>query len=76
MEKYLGIDIGGTFIKYGVYTQDGIQLSSDKAQTKCSNLNEFINLLVDIINQNEDAGNIIKRGDRSLLLQRCYRCRF
>lgn len=58
MEKYLGIDIGGTFIKYGVYTQDGIQLSSDKVQTKCSNVNEFIDLLVDIINQNDDVDGI------------------
>lgn len=58
MEKYLGIDIGGTFIKYGVYTGNGIEISSDKIRTKYSCVNEFVDLIVSIINNNEEVDGI------------------
>lgn len=58
MEKYLGIDIGGTFIKYGIFSKDGIELSSGKVKTTMITLDRFINTLVNIINENEDVDGI------------------
>lgn len=58
MEKYLGIDIGGTFIKYGVYTGNGVEISSDKVKTKCSCVDEFVDSLVNIIKINDNVDGI------------------
>lgn len=58
MKKYLGIDIGGTFIKYGVYTCDGIEISSDKVKTKASDVDEFVDSLVNIIKANDNVDGI------------------
>ena len=58
MEKYLGIDIGGTFIKYGVFSKDGIELSGGQVKTNTLILDRFINSLVNIINDHEDVDGI------------------
>lgn len=58
MKKYLGIDVGGTYIKYGIYNQDGEQLNSDKIKTNMKSLEEFIEPLINIINQYEDVDGI------------------
>ncbi|MGL5718704.1 MAG: ROK family protein [Paraclostridium sp.] len=58
MDKYLGIDIGGTFIKYGVYTEDGIKISSSKIKTKADEVDAFVDSLVDIIKENNDVDGI------------------
>ena len=58
MKKYLGIDIGGTDIKYGVYTVEGTELSSGKVPTRKETVEEFINLLGDIIDEHSDVDGI------------------
>lgn len=49
MEKYLGIDIGGSFIKYGVIDRNGTILSKDKTPTKRTEPETVIETLVHII---------------------------
>lgn len=49
MEKYVGIDIGGSFIKYGIVTETGELLFSDKCPTDRTNSERVIDKLVDII---------------------------
>lgn len=48
MAKYLAIDIGGTFIKYGEYLEDGTELANNKVSTP-KNPDDFIHELTEII---------------------------
>lgn len=58
MNKYLGIDIGGTYIKYGTYTKEGNKISSDKIKTSSNDLEEFIDSLIKVIDINKDVSGI------------------
>lgn len=62
MEKYLGIDIGGTFIKYGIITQDGEVLSRDKVPTMREQPVMVLEKLVEIIEEQKEKYNIEKVG--------------
>lgn len=53
MNKYLAIDIGGTFIKYGEYLEDGIELTNHKIATP-KNPEDFIDMLTKIILVHQD----------------------
>lgn len=53
MNKYLAIDIGGTFIKYGEHLEDGRELSNNKISTP-KNPEDFLDTLTDIILQHKD----------------------
>lgn len=57
MKKYLAIDIGGTFIKFGVYTKDGKEIFKDKISTPKEG-DDFINLLEDIVKSTAFKENI------------------
>lgn len=46
---YIGFDIGGTFIKFGVLNEHGEILEKDKAQTKAESAEQFIALLAEIV---------------------------
>lgn len=52
MKKYLAIDIGGTFIKFGVYLADGQEVFSDKIPTP-KEAEIFIDTLEEIIKLSE-----------------------
>lgn len=52
MKKYLAIDIGGTFIKFGVYLADGEEVFSDKIPTP-KEAEVFIDTLEEIIKLSE-----------------------
>lgn len=49
MEKYAGIDIGGSFIKYGIVTKTGNLLFSDKCPTDRTNPELVLAKLIEII---------------------------
>ena len=46
--NYLAIDVGGTFIKYAVITDDCMIVEKNKIPTPQENFDEFINSLVGI----------------------------
>lgn len=52
LNKYLAIDIGGTFIKYGEYLEDGTELTNLKESTP-KNPEAFIDILTEIIIKHE-----------------------
>lgn len=58
MTNYLGIDIGGSFIKYGVITDKGEVLSYDKLTTARTEPQVLINQLADLIYQAKKANAI------------------
>lgn len=47
--KYLSIDIGGTYIKYGEVTSTGVILNHDKVATPKQNLADFLNIIYQMI---------------------------
>ncbi|OPJ55661.1 ROK family protein [Alkalithermobacter paradoxus] len=58
MKQYLGIDIGGTYIKYGIYSSDGVKIKSSKVKTCLESLDSFIDTLVGIIDDNKNVDGI------------------
>lgn len=50
MKKIISIDIGGTFIKYGLVDESGLVLCKDKKATVKSGAEDFINELCEIVN--------------------------
>lgn len=58
MNKYLGIDIGGTHIKYGIYDETGHEYQSGKVNSVRDNLDEIIDILKNIILQFDDIQGI------------------
>lgn len=59
MRKIVAIDIGGTFIKYGVVREDGEIIKYNKSSTNKSNIEEFINVLIRIVQEYKKEENII-----------------
>ncbi len=57
MNRYLGIDVGGTSIKYAILDDDNNIIKSDSVDTP-HDKQEFINELVDIINIDTDIKGI------------------
>ena len=51
LKKYAGIDIGGSFIKYGIVTDTGAVLFSDKCPTDRTKPKRVLDDLADIIRQ-------------------------
>ena len=51
MKRFLGIDVGGSSIKYGVYNDQGIAYVDEQGQcvTPKTSLDDFVNQVVDII---------------------------
>lgn len=62
MKKYAGIDIGGSFIKYGIVTETGEVLFSDKCPTDRTNPKLVIDKLVEIIDRLKQDYGINKVG--------------
>lgn len=58
MKKYLGIDVGGTYIKYGTYTINGEEVNNYKVKTDTTNLETFVNTIVTIIEENNEVDGI------------------
>jgi beta-glucoside kinase len=50
VKVYLGIDIGGTFIKYGIVNSTGNILFKDKVPTDRAKPEAVLNSIVEIIN--------------------------
>jgi glucokinase len=48
---YLGLDIGGTFVKAGLVDETGRVLESSKAPTVTDDLNRFLSTLTDLIHE-------------------------
>lgn len=58
MKNYLGIDVGGTKIKYGVYSQFGKEIDSGIVDSERSDLNKFIKIIEDIKNKYENIEGV------------------
>lgn len=58
MKKFLGIDIGGTHIKYGVYDELGKEYSHGKINSIQDDLNGIILVLKEIIETHQDIAGI------------------
>ena len=60
MNRYLGIDIGGTTIKYGLYDEDGNSIKNieNKIKTPKYSLSKFLDTLMNIINEFEELDGI------------------
>ena len=58
--KYLGIDVGGTNIKYGIFNELGIEDISQIGEVKTINddLNKFLELIVSIIDKFENLDGV------------------
>lgn len=82
MKRYLGIDVGGTKIKYGVFKENGEELTTGLVDTERNDLNKFINTIVEIKNKydyldgvgvslpcvlNSDTGEILEAGNITAL---------
>ncbi len=57
MNRYLAIDIGGTFIKYGEYLEDGTELTNEKISTP-QNAEAFLDELVNIISNHKEISGV------------------
>lgn len=51
MKKYAGIDVGGSFIKFGIFTDTGTMIFSDKCHTERKKPEVVLDCLTDIINK-------------------------
>ncbi|MGL5152178.1 MAG: ROK family protein [Clostridium sp.] len=82
MKKFLGIDVGGTKVKYGVFNEHGEEIHSGLVDTERDNLNSFIETIVNIKNfyghidgigvslpcvLNPDSGEILECGNITAL---------
>lgn len=59
---YLVIDVGGTFIKYGYYSKDGLCQENGKIKTPKTNLDEFYSILLSLKKENLDGVAISMPG--------------
>lgn len=48
--KYLSVDVGGTFVKYGIVNESGCVLKKGKIPTPQSGFDEFVDKVSDVIN--------------------------
>ena len=55
MKTYLGIDVGGTAIKYALMNEESTILSKGEIKTPTSNLDDFIEAIVDLYKKHEDV---------------------
>ncbi|SHE91477.1 ROK family protein [Clostridium fallax] len=62
MENLIGIDIGGTYIKYGILDKSGNILKKDKKETPKKDIKDFIDFLTNIIKEYKKEENIIGVG--------------
>lgn len=58
MKKYLGIDVGGTKVKYGVYDSEGNEHATGIINTEKDDLSKFVNNIVTIANEYKDIEGI------------------
>lgn len=58
MKKYLGIDIGGTKIKFGVLNENGQEILKNEIETPKNNYNKFIEIVTDIITKYDDIEGV------------------
>jgi len=59
MRQYLGIDIGGTHVKYGVYSETGEQVSAGGEMSSVrDDFDKILSILIEIINQFPDIDGI------------------
>lgn len=59
MKKYLGIDIGGTSIKYGLYNGDGQSLNKDgEVPSVRDDFDKILSILTEIVNKFPDVDGI------------------
>lgn len=58
MKRYLGIDIGGTKIKYGILDEYGIEIEQNEINTPKDSYKEFIIKIVELINKYENLDGI------------------
>lgn len=56
MERFLGIDIGGTSVKYGVYDKDGKSFFDGEYNNNLKNLEELFEIIDSIIENNNICG--------------------
>lgn len=62
MKKYAGIDVGGSFIKFGIFTNDGTMIFSDRCQTDRKQPEVVLDCLTEIINKLKIAFEIDQVG--------------
>lgn len=58
MKRYLGIDIGGTKIKYGILDEYGVETEQNEINTPKDSYEEFIIKIVELINKYENLNGI------------------
>ena len=58
MKRYLGIDIGGTKIKYGILDENGVESVSNEVNTPKDSFEEFKNIIIDIIYKFENLDGV------------------
>ncbi len=58
MKRYLGIDIGGTKIKYGILDENGVEIEKDEVDTPRENHEAFIDIIVEVINKYKDIDGV------------------
>lgn len=58
MKKYLGIDIGGTKIKFGVLNENGQEILKNEIETPKNDYNKFIEIITDIITKYDDIEGV------------------
>lgn len=58
MKTYLSIDVGGTAIKYALMNEESTILSKGDIPTPKTNLNDFIQAIVDIYEKHKDVSGI------------------
>ncbi|MCP0885716.1 ROK family protein [Ligilactobacillus sp. WILCCON 0076] len=62
MDKHLGIDVGGTFIKYGIVDDTGKVLSSSKIKTERKNPDAVVESISNLITEQTANQKIAKIG--------------
>lgn len=58
MNKYLGIDVGGTKVKYGLYFENGEAIETGEVDTEQNDLNNFIQILKNIKDKFSDINGM------------------
>lgn len=58
MKTYLVIDVGGTALKYARMNEDAIILSKGEIETPKTNLDDFVNAIVDLYQKHNDVSGI------------------
>lgn len=58
MKRYLGIDIGGTKIKYGILDENGVEIEKNEVSTPRDTYEDFIKVIADVINSFENLDGV------------------